>query len=110
MSLNNYIPVHESFFDPKPDVTDFYIKDEYLCSIPVAYKWGESNGTLGHVDHPAFNALREMLGETKRIKIQTQYWNGDRVLREFSLNEHKFAIGDQFSSAAAMEYTLRRKK
>ena len=108
MSLNNYVQVPTNIFQPKEDVTDFFIDPEYLTDVPVTYKWGVGNSTLGHVDHPSFDALRRMLGETGRIKVQTQWWNGDRVLREFSLNDHKFSVGDQFSCAAAIKWTLRK--
>lgn len=106
--MNNYIPASADFFDPKDSETEFFIREEFLTDVPVTYRWGKDNSTLGHVDHPSFAALRQMLGKTGRIKIQTLWWNGDTVTKEFSLNGHKFLVGEQFSCATAIKWTLKR--
>lgn len=93
-------------FNPKYNETEFFIDEEFLCTVPVKYSWGINNSTLQHIDHPSFNALRRMLGDTGRIQIQSQWWNGDTVLREFSLNRHKFLVGDKFACASAIKSTL----
>lgn len=53
-------------------------------------------------DHPVFTELREHLGREGYISIQRNWWNGDRVLKGFKLNEWTFRKGQQFSSASAM--------
>ena len=57
-------------------------------------------------DHPEFTKLREQLGEEGYIYIQRGWWNGDRVLKLFQLNNKTFKKGDQFSSGAAIRHTL----
>ena len=57
-------------------------------------------------DHPEFNRFREQLGEDGYISIERGWWNGDRVLKPFTLNGIEFEVGDQFSSACAMKHHL----
>lgn len=89
------------------DIPRHYIIDEeFLSSCVVAFYHlngkGQKTGSHGSVDHPAFTALREHLGATGRIKIQRNWWNGDRVIIPFYLNDRFFGEGDQFSSASAL--------
>jgi len=102
---------------------DFTIDPAYLTSVEIREEWNEytKNGrvptneelllilqgkgtvTLGRSeDHPEFAKLREHLGEQGYIEIQRGWWNGDRVLKPFTLNGLKFKIGKQFSCAGAM--------
>lgn len=102
---------------------DFTIDPAYLTSVSIREEWNEytKNGreptaeelllilqgkgkvTLGRSeDHPEFTKLREHLGELGYIEIQRGWWNGDRVLKPFTLNGLKFKVGDQFSCAGAM--------
>ena len=57
-------------------------------------------------DHPMFTELREQLGREGYIKIERGWWNGDRVLKGFKLNEWTFRKGQQFSSASAMQNSI----
>ena len=57
-------------------------------------------------DHPEFDRFREQLGNEGYIRIERGWWNGDRVLKPFTLNGVKFEVGEQFSSACAMKYHL----
>jgi len=57
-------------------------------------------------DHPEFDRFREMLGVEGYIKIERGWWNGDRVLKPFTLNGVEFEVGEQFSSACAMKHHL----
>jgi len=57
-------------------------------------------------DHPEFDRFREQLGVEGYISIERGWWNGDRVLKPFTLNGVKFEVGDQFSSACAMKHHL----
>ena len=60
------------------------------------------------IDHPEFTKLRESLGEQGYIRIERGCWNGDSVLRPFTLNNRKFKKGDQFCCAAALRYDLKK--
>lgn len=57
-------------------------------------------------DHPEFAKLRNQLEELGYIKTERGWWNGDRVLKPFKLNEWSFRKGDKFSSAAAMSNSI----
>jgi hypothetical protein len=58
-------------------------------------------------DHPEFAKLREQLGEEGYIHIQRGWWNGDSVLKPFTLNGKKFKKNEQFPSGAAMRGHLK---
>ena len=53
-------------------------------------------------DHPKFTELRLQLEKDGFIKIEKGWWNGDRVLMPFMLNNKQFKIGDKFVCAGAM--------
>ena len=57
-------------------------------------------------DHDEFTKLREELGRLGYIEIQRGWWNGDRVLKSFKLNEWTFRKGYIFPSAAAMNNSI----
>jgi hypothetical protein len=57
-------------------------------------------------DHPMFTELREQLEREGYISIQRGWWNGDRVLKSFKLNEWTFRKGQKFSSAPAMRNSI----
>ena len=59
-------------------------------------------------DHPEFKNLREMLGEQEFISINRNSWNGDKVLKPFSLNGAKFKVGEMFACGGAMSYAIPR--
>jgi hypothetical protein len=58
--------------------------------------------SIGTKDHPEFAKLRNQLEQQGYIVTQRSWWNGDRVLRPFTLNGIKFRKHDQFPCAAAM--------
>ena len=60
------------------------------------------------IDHPEFTKLREQLGEEGYITIERGWWNGDRVVKPFTLNNTRFKKNDQFPSASAIKYNLTR--
>lgn len=64
---------------------------------------GESFGTK---DHPEFTKLRNRLCKLGYIQIESSYWNGDRVLKPFKLNDLTFKKGKQFSCASALGIKL----
>jgi hypothetical protein len=66
--------------------------------------------TTGNADHPEFTKLREQLGVDGYIGIERGWWNGDRVLKPFQLNDVSFKVGRTFPCASAMNYVLRSGK
>ena len=69
-----------------------------------------STGTsTGNKDHPKFTKLRDKLEQNGYISTERRYWNGDRVLVNFSLNGLLFKKGDQFPCATAMNVRLKNK-
>jgi hypothetical protein len=102
---------------------DFTIDPEYLTSVTIRDEWNTytKNGRVptaeeliliiqgkggcsatSSADHPEFAKLREQLGADGYIKIQRSWWNGDTVLKAFTLNGRRFRVGVQFSSGSAM--------
>lgn len=61
----------------------------------------------GSDDHPEFKKLRDALEEGGFIKTQRGWWNGDSVLKPFSINGAKFSKNEQFPSGAAMSGHLK---
>ena len=60
----------------------------------------------GTDDHPEFAKLRNLLEEQGFISINRNWWNGDRVLKPFSLNNVPFKKNDKFLSSSAMKYRI----
>ena len=60
----------------------------------------------GSDDHPEFKLLRDRLESEGYISCQRTYWNGDRVLKPFQLNEWSFKTGDRFLSAGALRVSI----
>jgi len=101
----------QRFQNMKKPIKQFRLKKEYFTSVEdnkyielhdlfkrIIVK-GDSYGTK---DHPEFTKLRNKLGKLGYISIQPLYWNGDRVLKPFKLNQLSFEKGDQFSCADAL--------
>lgn len=61
-------------------------------------------------DHPEFKKLRNQLEESGYIKTERGWWNGDRVLKKFYLNDVEFKKGYKFPSGAAIKYNLENGK
>jgi hypothetical protein len=102
---------------------EFTIDPAYLTSVTIHKEWntytqngrvptaeelllilrGEGARRITHTeDHPEFTRLREQLGQEGYIQIERGWWNGDRVLKPFSLNGYTFKVDEQFSSADAL--------
>ena len=73
--------------------------------IKVLKGWDKMTST-SNKDHDEFTKLREELGRLGYIEIQRGWWNGDRVLKSFKLNEWTFRKGYKFPSAAAMNNSI----
>jgi hypothetical protein len=102
---------------------DFTINPAYLTDVTIHEEWntytnngrvptaeelllilqGKGNcSSTSSADHPEFTKLREQLGADGYISIQRGQWNGDSVLKPFTLNGRKFKVGAQFSCGSAM--------
>jgi hypothetical protein len=62
---------------------------------------------MGSDDSEEFKALRNQLEAEGYIECQRTWWNGDRVLKPFSLNGVEFNVDDRFPSGAAMKIHLK---
>jgi hypothetical protein len=86
-----------------------FIKDrnnpthEDLIKILKGYDKGCSTYSK---DHDEFTKLREELGRRGFISIERGWWNGDRILKPFYLNEWRFKKGHKFPCAAAMKNSI----
>lgn len=105
---------------------EFTIPEEYLTSVMVRtehdFVKDRSNPTAEEIikilkgydksisisskDHDEFTKLREQLAELGYIKIQRGWWNGDEVLKPFTLNGFKFKKNGGFCCAAAMKISF----
>ena len=85
----------------------YLVKDKVtnvdLIEVLKGHGWCRTGSTD---DSPEFKELREQLEDRGYIKCQRGWWNGDRVLKPFTLNGVKFKKDDQFSSGAAMKIHL----
>lgn len=110
---------------------DFTLDPAYFSSVTIHEEWnqytkggreptpeeillilaGKGNYTMtSSADHPEFTRLRELLGQLGYIRIERGWWNGDRVLKPFTLNGLKFNVGKQFSCASAMSIQFKVRK
>jgi hypothetical protein len=104
-------------------MTNFTIDTAYLTSVTVrnehkpkfentedglieALKYTNNCYSISSVDHPEFAKLREQLGAEGYIYIERNWWNGDYVIKPFTLNGKQFKKGNQFCCACAIQYTL----
>jgi hypothetical protein len=92
----------------------FRIKEDYLTSVANELiceqtKTGSSWSSHGTIDHPSFTRLREYLSREGRIYLEAGWVNGDRVLKEFYLNDALFKPGEKFLCASAIKSDLARR-
>lgn len=71
-----------------------------------AIKYSGRCYSISNKDHDEFTRLREQLGEEGYISIERGWWNGDRVLKSFYLNEWFFKKGHKFPCAAALNVSI----
>lgn len=88
-------------------IKDSLTPDELLKALKFQYNSIRSTSTD---DHPEFKILRNKLEEQGYIKIQRHWWNGDTVLKQFTLNGVKFKKNEQFPCGAAIKYTIESKR
>jgi hypothetical protein len=104
----------------------FQIDEKFLCSVTVkkemTFVIEEGNPLLSYneslkpgnnvvtstsfEDHPEFTKLRNLLEEQGYILTQRGWWNGDIVLKSFSLNGYTFRKHDKFPCASAIKNTM----
>lgn len=106
---------------------DFYINEEYICDVTIRTEHdfvkdranpthddlikilkGQDKGySISNKDHDEFTKLRNELEEKGYIKTERGWWNGDRVLKPFTLNGAKYKKGYKFPCAAAMSVEIK---
>jgi hypothetical protein len=104
----------------------FYIDEQYICDVQVRIehdfikdrsnlthedlikilKGYDKSVSVSNKDHDEFTRLRNQLEQEGYIETQRGWWNGDRVLKTFKLNEWTFRKGHQFCCAAAMKVSI----
>lgn len=62
--------------------------------------------SISNKDHDEFTKLRNQLEELGYIKIERGWWNGDRVLKSFKLNQWTLRKGHKFLSACALKNSI----
>src|SRR5271166_3733125 len=105
---------------------NFYIDEAYLTSVTIRTirvegktdeervldrLKGTEQISISTIDHPEFTKLREQLGKDGYIYIERGWWNGDMVLKSFTLNGFKFKKSEAFACASALgiSFQVRRK-
>lgn len=110
-------------------IMKFTLDEQYITDVTIHKEWsmyyktpvekltpdelikiikGEDRVSSTHSeDHPEFAQLRNQLEAEGYIKCQRSWWNGDVVLKPFTLNDIKFKKNDRFVSAGAMNSALK---
>ena len=107
----------------KKILSDFSIDEQYLTDVQVVtypkfvsdteddefirVLAGNVVRCIGSKDHDEFTKLREQLKLDGFIEIERSWWNGDRVLKPFTLNGVKFKKHEKFVCATAMKGHLK---
>jgi hypothetical protein len=104
----------------------FIIDEQYICDVMVrtehdfikdrnnpthddlikVLKGYDKGLSISNKDHDEFTKLRNQLEELGYIECQRSWWNGDRVLKSFKLNEWTFRKGHKFPSATALNNSI----
>ena len=79
------------------------LTNEDLIKILRGY---DRSVSISNKDHDEFTKLRNHLEELGYIKTERSWWNGDRILKSFKLNEWTMRKGHKFPSAAAMRVSI----
>ena len=94
------------FLDPQFFTDVSYKKEMIMVDLEGNHHSATVSGTK---DHPEFDQLRRLLSLSGYIKCET-WWNGDTVLKPFSLNKKRFKVGDTFYCAVAMKTMMQTPK
>ena len=104
----------------------FTIDEQYICDVTVRQehdfikdrnnpthddiikilKGHDKSYSISNKDHDEFTQLRNQLEELGYIKTERSWWNGDRVIKGFRLNEFTLKKGDKFLCAMAMQGSI----
>lgn len=87
-----------SIYGDRTDLT----ADELVKVLKGEARWTSTSSK----DHDEFTKLRNQLEELGYIKTERGWWNGDRVLKAFKLNEWTFRKGRKFPSASALSNSI----
>ncbi len=75
--------------------------------LAEALVYENTSYAISTIDHPEFTKLRELLERDRYIYVQRGWWNGDEVLKPFTLNGFKFKRGNRFPCAAALGIAIK---
>jgi hypothetical protein len=75
--------------------------------LAEALVYENTSYAISTIDHPEFTKLRESLQCDGYIYVQRGWWNGDEVLKPFTLNGFKFKRGNRFPCAAALGIAIK---
>jgi hypothetical protein len=111
---------------------NFEIDMNSLCSVTIRNSWGmydhiplneltpeqlikilkgeDRCSSTASDDHPDFKELRNKLEAQGFIKCERGWWNGDRVLKRFTLNGAIFRKDEKFCSGAAIKWDVEHKQ
>lgn len=110
MSLRNFTIDEEYITDVHVRTETDLIKDRNNPTneelIKILKGW-DKIVSLSNKDHDEFTKLRNHLEELGYIKTERGWWNGDRVLKSFKLNEWTFRKGHKFPCAAALSNSIK---
>jgi len=99
----------------KSSLKQFKLKRSYFTSVEdnkyvvlenLVSKIIIEGDSYGIKDHPEFTNLRNKLEKQGYIQIERGWWNGDRVIKPFSLNGIKFKKYAKFPCASALNIQL----
>lgn len=93
-----FVRIEHDFIKDRNNITP-----DDLIKILKGY---DKSVTITHKDHDEFTKLRNQLEELGYIKCERSWWNGDRVIKGFKLNEWTFRKGQKFTCATAMRSSI----
>ena len=106
----------KNFLIDESYITDVQVRQEYDFikdrnnptheDIIKILKGYDKSVSIGSKDHAEFTKLRNQLEHEGYIKCERGWWNGDRVLKSFKLNEWSFKKNHKFPCAAALRSSI----
>lgn len=109
MTLKCFSILEEHICDVTVRIEHDFIKDRNNLTnedLIAILKGCDRSVSIGHKDHDEFTKLRNQLEEQGYIKTERSWWNGDRILKSFKLNEWTMRKGGTFYSAAAIKTAI----
>jgi hypothetical protein len=106
----------KQYFIDEQYITDVTVRTEYDFikdrnnpthdDIIKVLKGYDKSVSISSKDHDEFTKLRNQLEHEGYIECQRGWWNGDRVLKPFKLNEWSFKKNHKFPCASAMKNSI----